>query len=91
VGCDVTHLREGDKVAVDPNRYMNDTAASTGVINNNGRQEICPMKFCYEASHQFYIVCGHVVLFSWSPSKNTVHFLCVYTHITRLGSVIYIR
>jgi Zn-dependent alcohol dehydrogenase len=24
VGCDVTHLRQGDSVAVDPNRYKND-------------------------------------------------------------------
>jgi D-arabinose 1-dehydrogenase-like Zn-dependent alcohol dehydrogenase len=27
VGCDVTHLKQGDKVAVDPNRYTNDTTA----------------------------------------------------------------
>jgi threonine dehydrogenase-like Zn-dependent dehydrogenase len=27
VGCDVKHLKQGDNVVVDPNRYLNDNSA----------------------------------------------------------------
>lgn len=88
VGSDVTHLRQGDNVAVDPNRYMHDTAASTGDISNNGRQEICPMKFCCEVSYQFCVVCVPCCLFFLvTQSKYCAFPPC----ITGLSSIIYIK
>jgi hypothetical protein len=81
VGCDVTHLRQGDGVAVDPNRYMNGTAASTCDISDNGRQEICSMKFCYEASYQFcFVFVLHCLFLLVTQSKYCAFPPCIYTY-----------